>query len=232
MDCYGHKRFFINSFIKELWKVVLKLPWKLAIVIVLILILGSVLEFTKINTIKTEVKAANSQEDKDLITENYSNYVLISSSYLDDSIDVLNGNQQEIKTFVKTATIYFNNSNSLKLDRIVINEYNKTFGNKAGELIKNINLNLEQYQIDLYGTLLRTDMKQMDKNTLINNNVTLSSDLRNSSPNLYDIETVYKTMEQNYGKNKIYTFLDKLNQEIIALDSQINDQVEWINLVP
>jgi hypothetical protein len=151
---------------------------------------------------------------------------LISSSYLDDSIDVLNGNQQEIKTFVKTATIYFNNSNSLKLDRIVINEYNKTFGNKAGELIKNINLNLEQYQIDLYGTLLRTDMKQMDKNTLINNNVTLSSDLRNSSPNLYDIETVYKTMEQNYGKNKIYTFLDKLNQEIIALDSQINDQVE------
>lgn len=197
---------------------------KVGMVLAVVVIFGVIMHFTKVNALNTEVKAVNSHQDKDTVIQNYSNYILLSSSYLDYSIDVLNGSQQEISTFAKTASIFFDNTNLLKSDQVVVSEYNKTYGQKSGELIKSINANLAQYQNDLYDTLQRTNIKQLNENSLIQNNVALSSDLLQSSPNLYDIERVYKTTEKNFGKNKIYDYLNKLNKEILMMDSKIGDK--------
>ena len=194
---------------------------RVAIVIAVLLILGTVLHYKKETALRTDVKAAQSQAYKDTVTDNYANFVLISSSYLDYLFGVIDENKQDVKTFAHAARIYIQNNNSLKLSPIIRSEYDKTYGQKSGDLIKMINLNLAQYQDDLYGVLQRTDINQSDENALIQSNRALSSDLRQSSPNLYDIEKVYKLTEKTYDQKTIYSFLENLNQEIMTMDSKV-----------
>jgi len=194
---------------------------RVAIVIAVLLILGTVLHYKKETALRTDVKAAQSQAYKDTVTDNYANFVLISSSYLDYLFGVIDENKQDVKTFAHAARIYIQNNNSLKLGPIIRSEYDKTYGQKSGDLIKMINLNLAQYQDDLYGVLQRTDINQSDENALIQSNRALSADLRQSSPNLYDIEKVYKLTEKTYDQKTIYSFLENLNQEIMTMDSKV-----------